>query len=389
MKKWSIVVTILFVLSIFFIFDDEEQRKMKKNIEERAVYFSYIEFNKYIANKSEEEQKTNIKKVLDNIKELDFNTIIVHVRAFSDAIYKSKYYPYSEYINNDKGETPSYDVLEYFISESHKRDISFEAWVNPYRISNSKDESSLNSRVIYDKYQTGVTEKGIYLNPASSEVRTLIVNGIVEIVKNYDVDGVHFDDYFYPDKEIDLKLYDEYKKDGGKLTIDEYRYNNVNILIKEVYNAIKKVDKKVLFGIAPEGNLDNCYEYSYLDVKEILSKPGYVDYIMPQIYYGFDNETRPFKDTVKQWNNLIKVDTIKLIPALAFYKVGNFDKYALSGSNEWMNEDDIIAREIKFSRSLSHYGGFSLFSYNYMFNSEYKNNTSDKELSNIKKVILE
>lgn len=389
MKKWSIVVTILFVLSIFFIFDDEEERKVKKDVEERAVYFSYIEFNKYIANKSEEAQKANIRKVLDNIKELDFNTIIVHVRAFSDAIYKSKYYPYAEYIYNDKKEAPNYDVLEYFISESHKRDISLEAWVNPYRISNSKDVSSLNSKAIYDKYQTGITEKGIYLNPASDEVRTLIVNGIVELVKNYDVDGIHFDDYFYPDKEIDLKLYEEYKNDGGKLTIDEYRYNNVKILIKEVYNAIKKVDKDVLFGIAPEGNIDNCYEYSYLDVKEILSKPGYVDYIMPQIYYGFDNETRPFKETVREWNNLIKVDTIKLIPALAFYKVGTFDKYALSGSNEWMNEDDITSREIMFSRSLSHYGGFSLFSYNYMFNSEYKNNTSDKELANIKKVILE
>lgn len=388
MKIWSIVVTILFVLSLFFIFDDDE-RKTEKDVNTRAVYFSYIEFEKYIANRSEEEQKENIRKVLDNIKELNFNTIIVHVRAFSDSIYKSKYYPYANYIKNDKGEIPTYDVLEYFIKESHKRDISLEAWVNPYRISNLKDESKLYSRDIYDKYLTGATEKGIYLNPASDEVRTLIVNGILEIVKNYDVDGIHFDDYFYPDKEIDLKLYEEYKKDGGTLSLEEYRYNNVTILIKEVYNAIKKENKDVLFGIAPEGNLDNCYEHSYLDVKEILSKPGYVDYIMPQIYYGFDNETRPFKETAKEWNDLIKVDSIKLIPALAFYKVGTFDKYALSGSNEWMNESDIIKREILFSRSLSHYGGFSLFSYNYMFNSEYKNNTSDKELSNIKKVILE
>ncbi len=388
MKIWSIVVTILFVLSLFFIFDEDE-RKIEKDVNKRGVYFSYIEFEKYIANKSEEEQKENIRKVLDNIKDLHFNTIIVHVRAFSDSIYKSKYYPYATYIKNDKGEIPSYDVLEYFIKESHKRDISFEAWVNPYRISNLKDESKLNSRDIFDKYLTGVTEKGIYLNPASDEVRTLIVNGILEIVKNYDVDGIHFDDYFYPDKEIDLKLYEEYKKDGGTLSLEDYRYNNVKILIKEVYNAIKKENKDVLFGIAPEGNIDNCYEYSYLDVKEILSKPGYVDYIMPQIYYGFDNETRPFKETAKEWNDLIKVDSIKLIPALAFYKVGTFDKYALSGSNEWMDESDIITREILFSRSLSHYGGFSLFSYNYMFNSEYKNNTSDEELSNIKKVILE
>lgn len=388
MKIWSIVVTILFVFSFFFIFDEEE-RKIEKDLNTRGVYFSYIEFQNYIANRSEEEQKENIRKVLDNLKELNFNTIIVHVRAFSDSIYKSKYYPYSSYIKNDKGEVPSYDVLEYFINESHKRDISFEAWVNPYRISNLKDESKLYSRDIYDKYLTGVTEKGIYLNPASDEVRTLIVNGIVEIVKNYDVDGIHFDDYFYPDKEIDLKLYEEYKKDGGTLSLEDYRYNNVKILIKEVYNAIKKINKNVLFGIAPEGNIDNCYEYSYLDVKEILSKSGYVDYIMPQIYYGFDNETRPFKKTVKEWNDLIKVDSIKLIPALAFYKVGTFDKYALSGSNEWMNKSDIITREILFSRSLSHYGGFSLFSYNYMFNSEYKNNTSDEELSNIKKVILE
>lgn len=359
----------------------------KKN-ETRAVYFSYIEFANYITDKSDEEQKKNIRMVLDNIKSLNLNTIIVHVRAFSDSIYKSDYYPYSKYILNDNGEIPSYDILDFFIKEAHKRKIKFEAWINPYRISNTTDLSKLSSDSVFFLHtDSAVTAKGIYLNPASMDVRKRIVNGIAEIVKNYDVDGIHFDDYFYPDKEIDLKSYDEYLDSGGNMSLTDYRLNNVKLLIEDVYSAIKKINKNVLFGIAPEGNIDNCYE-SYLDVKYILSHEGYIDYIMPQIYFGFLNQSKPFVETLNNWNELIKINSINLIPALAIYKSGKTDKYALSGSKEWMKYSDIIKREIIESRKVSNYTGFSLFSYNYLFNSKYQNDFMNNEISNIKKLLI-
>ena len=383
MKYWFYVLLSLFVISFFFTFTKFDNER--KNDEEiRAVYFSYIELDNYLNGKSDEKQKQNIKEILDNIKNNNFNRIILHVRAFSDSIYDSNYYPVSKSILNNSEKVPDYDVLKYFLDESHKRKISVDAWINPYRISNSKDIKTLSSNSIYYKFKDSkVTEKGIYLNPANKDVQKLIVDGILEIVKKYDVDGIHFDDYFYPDKEIDLDSYNNYIKNGGKKSIDEYRFDNVKELIKNVYSSIKKINNKVLFGISPEGNIDNCYNNSYLDLKEILSNDGYVDYIMPQIYFGFDNETRPFIKTLNEWNNLIKIDRIKLIPALAFYKSGKIDKYALSGKNEWIDNNDIIKNEIIESRKVSNYKGFSLFSYNYLFNNEYQNEINKKEYENM------
>ena len=110
---------------------------------------------------------------------------------------------------------------------------------------------------------------------------------------------------------------------------------------------------------------------------------------MPQIYFGFFNQSRPFVDTLNEWSNMIKSENIKLIPALAFYKSGKIDKYALSGSEEWINNSDIISRQIQLSRNNNKYGGFSLFSYNYLFNNIYKNSNSIKEFDNLKKVLKE
>ena len=388
MKYWIYLLGCMFVISTFFACTNNEIYDSTKEI--RAIYFSYIELDEYLNGKSESIQKENIIDVLDNIKSLDFNRIILHVRAFSDSIYKSDYYPISKSVLNDKGEYPDYDVLEFFITESHKRGIEVDAWINPYRISNLKDISKLSSDSVYFKYpDSKVTEKGIYLNPANIEVQELIINGIIEIVKKYDIDGIHFDDYFYPDKEIDLDNYNEYIRNGGKKSITEYRYDNVNSLIKNVYSAIKKENKDVLFGISPEGNIDNCLNNSYLNIKEILSNDGYIDYIMPQIYFGFFNQTRPFINTINEWTNLITNDSIKLIPALSFYKSGKIDKYALSGSNEWIDNSDIISRQIIISRNNDKYNGFSLFSYNYLFNQDYKNDNNIKELENLKKLLKE
>ena len=386
MKKYMFVfLAVLFISSSFYVLNKKSEDK-----EFRGIYFSYIEFSKYIQGKSEEESKKNIVNVLDNLKDNHFNNIIVHVRPFSDSIYKSKYYPVSDYVLDNNYEYPDYDVLEYFVEQSHKRNIKFHAWINPYRISNVSDVSKLSIDSLYyyfvNKGDAKLTPKGIYLNPASKDVLEYILLGIDELIKNYDVDGIHFDDYFYPDKDIDLASYDKYKDAGGKMSIKEYRYNNISNLLKSTYKIIKEYDKDILFGIAPEGNIDNCLENSFLDVPTIL-KGEYLDYIMPQIYFGFSNQTRPFIDTLNDWDLMIKNENIKLIPALAFYKVGTFDKYALSGNSEWIKNNDIISKEVYSGRSALHYNGFSLFSYNYIFNDEYKNDHTEIEFKNLLKVL--
>ena len=396
MKKniyFYILIVFFFSILILLLPKNDNDLDIRSNEfeEVRAVYFSYIEFSNYITDKSDEEQKNNIISILDNVKNLGFNRVIVHVRPFSDSIYKSTFYPISSYVLNDEGNYPNFDVLDFFINESHKRGIKFDAWVNPYRISNSPDISKLSSNSLYFKYKdtdvVGVTENGIYFNPASEEAQELIINGIKEIVKKYHVDGVHFDDYFYPDKKIDLYSYSKYINSLGTLNLVDYRLSNVKNLIRNVYSSIKGINSDITFGIAPQGNIDNCYNDSFLDVREILSNDGYVDYIMPQIYFGFLNEIRPFKDTINDWNNMIKNSNVKLIPALAFYKIGKFDRYALSGSNEWIQNNDIISREIDFSRKMNNYYGFSLFSYNYIFNDNYSNDNIVSEISNMKDIL--
>lgn len=390
-----IMVSIFFILTFFVIGmknpNEKESTKDLVDDEIRAVYVSYIELNSHIKNNDEFTSKKNINKILDNIKDLGFNTVILHVRPFADSIYKSKYFPISETILNDMGSIPDYDVLEYFISEAHRRGLSLEAWVNPFRISNVSDLSKVPVDSPYYKFVNSgdakILDNGIYLNPASLDVQELIITGIKEIVANYDVDGIHYDDYFYPDKTIDLVSYEIYIKNGGTLSIDEYRLDNVSNLIKNTYIAIKSINKDVLFGIAPEGNIENNYNKNYVDIRKILSEEGYVDYIMPQIYYGFENEYKPFIDTLNFWNSLIEVDNIKLVPALAFYKVGVNDKYAGSGSNEWIENDDVIKKQILISRNTSNYSGLSLFRYDYIFDQNKYSKNTKKEIDNLKTIL--
>lgn len=396
MKKIILIAVVLvFIFLTFMIIEAKATKKQNiynKNSETRAVYFSYIEFNSYIKGKNSQESKNNIKIILDNIKNMNLNTVIVHVRPFADSIYKSEYYPISDTILNNNNEVPDYDILDFFITEAHSRDLKIEAWINPFRISNDTKLENISVDSIYYKFINTndvmiIDDKGIYLNPASVEVRNLIIDGIKEIVEKYDVDGIHFDDYFYPNETIDLQSYDEYIKTGGTMSLDEYRLNNISVLIKDIYSSIKNIKSDVKFGIAPEGNIENNYDKSFLDVNKILSNNGYVDYIMPQLYFGFENEIKPFIETINVWNSLIEVDSIDLIPALAFYKIGTVDTYALSGKNEWIENSDIIKKQVVISRNVSNYDGFSLFRYDYIFNKDKSNENIEKEIMGLKDVL--
>ena len=400
MNKMFIGLTTIFLLFSFLVIGDKLKRDDKIDIgrenvvdEVRSMYISYVELQDHVRDaKDNIESKNNIINMLDNIKSLGFNWIILHVRSHSDAIYKSDIFPWSANVSKEEGLDPGYDVLQFFIDEAHKREIKLHAWINPYRIRSFVDKTTILAENpafgMLDSRDVSVIEgKGIWYNPASVKVRSLIVNGIKELVKNYDIDGVHFDDYFYPDQVIDMKEYEEYKNNGGELSLSDYRLNNVSILIKEVYSAIKEINQKVLFGIAPEGNIDNNYNSNYIDTRMLLSNEGYIDYIMPQIYYGFFNEAKPFIDTVNMWNSLIKVPSIELIPALAFYKVGTIDNYARSGDEEWTTSSDVIMKQILISRYMSNYKGFSIFSYNYLFEDKNMNEMTFKEIENMKKAL--
>ena len=379
-KKLSIVTIIL--LMLYAMIPNVEEKKEDKYVkkEVRGVFISYIELQTYIKDKSYNESISNIENIVKNLKQNNFNTIYLQVRSHMDSIYNSDLFPVSKNIILENKE--SYDVLKEFIEISKKENIDIYAWVNPYRIGTSYNKDS--------KYYTRVKDdiknvNGVYyLNPASNNSRELIIDGVKEIVKKYDVKGILFDDYFYPSKEIDLE---DYNKENKNISIEEYRLNNINTMIKSVNKEIKSINRNIEFGISPDANIDNDYNKEYADVKRWGNDNEYVDFLMPQIYYGFENESKPFAEVLEEWRKVVTNDKVKLLVALAFYKTGKIDNYAKKGQNEWIDNTDIIKREVLKIREKENIEGFSMFRYDNIFNSSIMTENSKKEKQNLNEIM--
>lgn len=400
----GIIILIITGLTWIIYFEDLGKDKTKLDTEEykviyyeeiRGVWISYLDLEPMLKGKSEKEFKESFSSALDNIEELGLNTLIVQVRPFSDAICESKYYPWSSYCTGNEGKDPGYDPLEIIIGQAHNRSIRVEAWINPYRVRSDSEKLKVSEANPASKWINEGNDNiinyngGIYYNPGKEEVRELIVNGVKEIVQNYEVDGIHFDDYFYPSSNtsIDEKAYNEYTSSGGKLDLFNWRRENVNILIKEVYREIKSINSQVLFGVSPQGSMNNNYNSQFIDIEKWVQNPGYIDYICPQVYYGFLNGSSDFQGVIEEFNNLVTEPNVKLYIGLAPYKLGKEDSWAGSGSDEWKNSTDILKRQVEASRKLEKYDGIMFFRYDSLFNPEPEVKSQvDKEKLNLKSI---
>ncbi len=315
--------------------------------ETRGLWVTYMDLDMSGTDYSLKSFMNKFNRIAENAKNNNFNTLIVHIRPFSDALYKSKYYPNSHILSGKQGKNVGYDALKYMVEYSHKLGLKIHVWVNPYRIKHKGGQKlSQDNPYVKDK-SLGVKVNGnIYLNPALKKARTLIENGVREIVENYDVDGVQFDDYFYPSdsKSIDKKQYKNYrsKLKENALPLDEWRIANVNTLVADCFSICHKYGK--LFSISPQGNIENDYEM-YADVKSWCSQYGYVDFICPQLYYSLDNPALKFKDALKIWKSLEYNESVKLYIGLAGYKVGTD-----SDSGTWLSRNNILKNELELVR---------------------------------------
>lgn len=261
-----------------------------------GVWIPYMSLS--TTEKTETAFKENYDAKLESAKAAGANAVFVHVRPFADSLYPSEYEPWSHILTGTQGEAPGYDPLQYMVDRAHECGMQFHAWINPLRISTDATPGTLAENSFYmqnretNPFYFLEYDGGIYYNPASAVVRERIANGAAEIAALYDVDGIHFDDYFYPtdDESIDANQYAAYVEETEEpLPLHEWRTANINALIAAVYHRIKQTAPDVVFGISPQGNLDNNEKIN-ADVLTWCAQSGYIDYICPQLYYSFENE---------------------------------------------------------------------------------------------------
>lgn len=308
-------------------------------------------------------QKQKYIDYLNLLVENKMNAIFFQIRGMADAFYDSQYESWSKYITGTAGVKPSYDVLGFLIEEAHKRDIQFHAWLNPYRISTRANKGSAFP-LLDPKIPTELTkdyEKIRIYNPALPEVQTRITQIVKEIITKYDVDGIHMDDYFYPALEASESMNDnaEYEK-YGKAQFDniaDFRRNNVNVVIQNIQKTIIETRPDVIFSISPAVNMDSNYNTLFADVKK-WSKEGWVDVVIPQLYFATGTEESSFNQRLNLWSQYIYEN--HLLVGYGIYKFGD----PAYGSKFQSSED--LQKQFDFAKTKPKVKGSVLYSVKYL-----------------------
>jgi len=357
------------------------------------VYYDYANN----VQRTEDDFAARINTIMKNIAESGFNTVVVQVHPDCDSLYVSEYYPWSDYLNGNSnrdqnqallsadpnarinrtyGNTSMYDLMPIMIDAAHKYNLSFQAWINPMRACAIDEMPYINDSYLIKQWYNDPeksttylfkTTSRYYLNPAYEEVRNYIVAVAQELCRYYDIDGVHMDDYFYPSADAN---YDKaaFQAQTQFASLNDFRKNNVNTLVKAIYDAVKAENSAMLFGISPGGNIDTNMNTLSADVQTWCSVDGYIDYICPQIYFGFLHSSVPFDGLSQRWINMTTAENVKVILGLTMHKIGKLDQYAGAGGAEWKQNSDVLKKSFQWAADhKTDVDGVCLFSYQYMF----------------------
>lgn len=303
-----------------------------REVSVRAVWVSNVVNIDMPTQENMDVYKQKADEIIETCVQSNLNMIYFQVRTNNDAFYESKLNPTSRFLVGKEGNPLKFDILKYMVEQAHKRGIELHAWCNPYRVSMNgkiakedylKTCSPLNLATQSDDYIILDTEGQIILNPAHPVVKKHIIDSMVEIVENYNVDGIHFDDYFYPYKPVSDYHHDLMFHNGIE-DIGDFRRRQVDEVIKGVYDALKEVNPKLEFGVSPfsvwrtketdprgsntKAGAFESYDKQYADVYKWV-KEGYVDYVVPQLYFEFNHPVAPFADLCDWWVSVVK-DTV-------------------------------------------------------------------------------
>ena len=298
-------------------------------------------------------------RILDHAARTGLNAVVFQVRPSGDALYASKIEPWSEYLTGRQGKAPNepWDPLAFAVQEAHARGLELHAWFNPYRAKDPTAKGPLAPTHLASQFPSYARKYGHYtwFNPGEPAVRRRTVRVVLDVVKRYDIDGIHLDDYFYPYPEQrrrrdipfpDATTYKRYQKQGGMLNRDDWRRRNVDLLIDTLRTEIAKVKPWVKFGVSPFGIWRpgepatvrgfDAYTKIFADARKWLAN-GWVDYLVPQLYWGIEQEGQPFADLLRWWSAQ-NSQSRHLWPGLADYKIG--DGRTPWGSGELLRQVD-------------------------------------------------
>lgn len=283
--------------------------------------------------------KAEADEILDNCVKWGLNAVFLQVRPSGDALYKSDLFPWSKYLTGSVGTAPQdgFDPLEYWVEAAHKRGLELHAWINPYRITRSKDTEwnslpSTHPAKMNPDWVVKYSDGNYYFNPGIPEVRDLVTRGAVEIVQNYDVDGLHMDDYFYPGTDFnDAATYQKYGSSFSNIA--DFRRDSVNQLVAQLDTAVHNIDPDIQFGISPSGiwankstdprgsntNGSEHYVSSYADSLYWIEN-GLVDYIIPQIYWEIGHKLADFATLADWWNDAVAGSDVHLYIGMGAYR---------------------------------------------------------------------
>lgn len=389
---------ILFLTSIFISAKAETLPKIEREF--RAVWIATVDNIDFPSakNLSIEQQKAEIIKDLELARSLKMNAVIFQVRPMCDALYESKIEPWSEFLTGEMGKSQAFDPLKFIVEEAHKRGILVHAWFNPYRAYHPSAKT-VSENHISKKRPDLVRKYGKYLwlDPSDAEVQEYSLSVVLDVVKRYDIDGVHFDDYFYPYPEkdengnkIEFPDGENYKKyvqtamrfsNTGKKRIplrrDTWRRMHVNRFIDAVGRGIKEIKPEVMYGISPFGVSEINKNELFADAESWL-EDGTVDYFVPQLYWKSDRKDREFPLLLKFWEN-VNIKKRHVWAGIGTYKIPS--------KTENFSADEIV-NQINFTREIQTTSGNIQFSFKSIANDFDKIQTALREKSYQREAVI-
>lgn len=319
--------------------------------------------------------KAEADEILDNCVKWGLNAVFLQVRPSGDALYKSDLFPWSKYLTGSVGTAPQdgFDPLEYWVEAAHKRGLELHAWINPYRITRGKDTEwnslpSTHPAKMNPDWVVKYSDGNYYFNPGIPEVRDLVTRGAVEIVQNYDVDGLHMDDYFYPGTDFnDAATYQKYGSSFSNIA--DFRRDSVNQLVAQLDTAVHNIDPDIQFGISPSGiwankstdprgsntNGSEHYVSSYADSLYWIEN-GLVDYIIPQIYWEIGHKLADFATLADWWNDAVAGSDVHLYIGMGAYRCAD------NPTGVWTTTDPLFD-SLAYLENKDNVGGCVFFRY--------------------------